>query len=47
MRWSPSIYEIQKDVLSVLSADKALGINLDGGLLMKPQKSITAIVGIK
>ncbi len=37
---------VQKDVLSVLSAGKNLGITLSDSYLMTPQKSITAIMGI-
>lgn len=39
--------DIQRDILSALSADRLLGISLTDGLLMKPEKSITAIVGIR
>lgn len=39
--------DIQPKILSALSADKLLGITLTDTLLMKPQKSITAIVGIE
>ena len=39
--------EIQKDVLYCLNAERLLGITLTDTLLMKPQKSITAIVGIE
>lgn len=39
--------EIQPKVLSMLEADKTLGLTVTEGLLMKPQKSITAIVGIE
>lgn len=39
--------EIQPKLLSLFSADKTLGITLTEKLLMRPQKSITAIVGIK
>ena len=38
--------EIQKDILRVLSADKTLGITLNGSLFMTPVKSITAIMGV-
>lgn len=37
---------VQKDVLSVLNAQKNLGITLSDSYLMTPQKSITAIMGI-
>lgn len=37
---------VQKDVLSVLFAQKNLGITLSDSYLMTPQKSITAIMGI-
>ncbi len=39
--------EVQKDVLSALNASKLCGISLTDSLLMTPQKSITAIMGIK
>ena len=39
--------EIQRDVLNVLDAAKTAGICLTDSLLMTPQKSITAIMGIK
>lgn len=39
--------EIQKDILGALSAEKNIGITLTDTLLMKPQKSITAIAGIE
>lgn len=39
--------EIQKDILGTLSAERNLGITLTDTLLMKPQKSITAIAGIE
>lgn len=39
--------EIQPDILSALNAEKLLGVTLTQGLLMKPTKTITAIVGIK
>ena len=39
--------EIQPKVLSMLEADKTLGLTVTDSLLMKPQKSITAIVGIE
>ncbi len=37
---------VQKDVLSVTSAQKNLGISLSESYLMTPKKSITAIMGI-
>lgn len=37
--------DIQPRILSALNADRLLGITLTDGLLMKPQKSVTAIVG--
>jgi len=39
--------EIQPKLLEMLNAQQLLGITLTDSLLMKPQKSITAIVGIK
>lgn len=51
VRFSPGYgdlsLDIQPRVLSVLQAEKNLGITLTDSLLMKPQKSITAIIGIK
>jgi len=38
---------VQKDVLSVLNAEKLLGITLTDTNLMIPQKSITAFIGIR
>ena len=38
---------IQPKVLSMLEAEKTLGLTVTDSLLMKPQKSITAIVGIE
>lgn len=50
-RFSPGYGDLnlslQKDVLSVLNAQKLLGITLTESDLMTPQKSITAIMGIK
>lgn len=37
---------VQPEFLSVLEADKRLGINLSESLLMIPRKSITAILGL-
>ena len=37
---------IQPDVLTVLDAERRLGITLSHSLLMSPSKSVTAIVGI-
>lgn len=39
--------EIQPKIIEMLQAEKLLGITLTDTLLMKPQKSITAIVGIE
>ena len=39
--------EFQKDVLAALNASKLCGITLTDSLLMTPQKSITAVLGIK
>ncbi|MBQ2729247.1 MAG: hypothetical protein IJF69_00570 [Clostridia bacterium] len=51
LRFSPGYgdlpLEIQPYILSLIEAEKYLGITLSDGLLMKPQKSITAIVGIE
>lgn len=38
--------EVQKDILSVLGAQKLLGITLSQSLLMTPQKSITALLPV-
>ena len=38
--------EIQPKILTVLSADKTLGITLNESYLMTPVKSITAIMGV-
>ncbi len=38
--------EIQPEILTVLSADKTLGITLNESYLMTPVKSITAIMGV-
>jgi len=37
---------VQRSVLDVLNAEKLLGITLTDGVLMLPQKSITAVLGI-
>ncbi len=39
--------EIQPMILKALDSEKTLGITITEGLLMKPRKSITAIVGIE
>lgn len=50
-RFSPGYGDLplslQKDVLDVLEASKLLGVTLTKTLLMTPQKTITAIMGIK
>ncbi len=50
IRFSPGYgdlpLECQKEILKLLDAQNKLGITLTDSLLMKPQKSITAIVGI-
>ena len=50
-RFSPGYGDLeldfQRQILSVLCADRILGIKLGDNLLMTPQKSITAICGIK
>ena len=38
--------ECQKDLFSVLSPEKQIGLFLTGSLLMSPSKSVTAIVGL-
>lgn len=37
---------VQKDILSYLNAERLLGITISDTLLMSPQKTITAIMGI-
>ena len=37
---------VQKEIFSVLDAQKKIGITLNESLLMSPSKSVTAIVGI-
>lgn len=39
--------EIQPQILSLLNAEKLLGITLGKNLLMSPNKTITAIAGVK
>jgi len=50
-RFSPGYGDLslgfQKDVLTALNASKLCGISLTDSLLMTPQKSITAVMGIK
>ncbi len=50
VRFSPGYgdlsLEYQRDILKILDAKSNLGITLTDSLLMKPQKTITAIVGI-
>lgn len=50
-RFSPGYGDLdlslQKDVLSVLNAQKLLGITLTDSGLMTPQKSITSIMGVE
>lgn len=50
MRFSPGYgdlpLEIQPQILSMLNAFQNLGITLSASLLMKPVKSVTAIMGI-
>lgn len=50
MRFSPGYgdlpLEIQPQILNMLNATQNLGITLSSSLLMKPVKSITAIMGI-
>ena len=51
LRFSPGYgdlpLEIQPRVLDLLNAGKLLGVTLTDSLLMKPQKTITAIAGIE
>ena len=39
--------EFQKDIFSLLSCSKCIGLTLNESLLMSPIKSVTAIIGIK
>ncbi len=39
--------ELQKTLLGILDAGRALGVSLSEGMLMIPQKSVTAIVGLE
>ncbi len=51
VRFSPGYADFdikhQSDVLSILDAQKLLGISLSKSCLMTPQKTVTAIIGIK
>ena len=38
--------EFQKDLLRILDAQRKIGLTLSGSLMMLPQKSVTAIVGL-
>ena len=38
--------ELQRDIFTVLDCPRTIGLTLNGSLLMSPQKSVTAIVGI-
>lgn len=38
--------EVQKKLLQVLDAHRKIGVSLSDGLLMIPQKSVTAVVGL-
>ncbi|MBQ0110949.1 MAG: Vitamin B12 dependent methionine synthase activation subunit [Oscillospiraceae bacterium] len=37
----------QKDIFSVLDCERQIGVTLSQSLLMTPQKSVTAVIGIK
>ena len=39
--------ELQKSIFEALDCEKSIGLTLGDSLLMSPQKSVTAIVGIK
>ena len=39
--------EIQKNIFAALDCEKNIGLTLGDSLLMSPQKSVTAIIGIK
>jgi hypothetical protein len=39
--------EFQRDIFSLLSCHKTIGLTLNDSLLMSPTKSVTALVGIK
>lgn len=49
-RFSPGYGDLpllaQKDIFSVLSPEKQIGLTLSDSLLMSPSKSVTAIVGL-
>ncbi|MBE6718950.1 MAG: hypothetical protein E7574_06820 [Ruminococcaceae bacterium] len=51
LRFSPGYadltLEIQPNVLNVLEASKYIGVTISKSLLMTPQKTITAFIGIK
>ena len=38
--------ELQRDIFSILSAQKHIGVTLNESLLISPTKSVTAIVGV-
>ncbi len=50
-RFSPGYADFaisyQKDVLSIIDAQRLLGVSLSKSCLMTPQKTVTAIIGIK
>ena len=49
-RFSPgygdSPLQLQEEILSILNADKRLGISLSDAFMMRPSKSITGIIGL-
>jgi 5-methyltetrahydrofolate--homocysteine methyltransferase len=50
MRYSPGYgdlpLETQRELLDALDAYRRIGLSLNGGLLMTPQKSVSAVIGI-
>ena len=39
--------DIQRDIFSLLTPDKLIGVSLNDSLIMSPTKSVSAIIGIK
>ena len=51
LRFSPGYgdlpLDVQRDIFSLLSPERAIGVTLGDGLLMSPTKSVSAIIGIR
>lgn len=51
VRFSPGYgdlpLELQRDFISVLETEKRCGVRLNSGCLMNPEKSVTAVAGIR